>query len=150
MDVSADYENPWLFEDNPFRSEDVGDWYGFIYQITNLKTGELYVGRKYFWSHRKIKGAKRRSTLESDWKKYYGSSDRLKKDVKELGKENFKREIVSLHSAKGDTNYSETKELFMRNVLECERGQYYNDNILGRYFHTSIKGDRKVSRKFIK
>jgi hypothetical protein len=148
MAISADYENPWTFEDNTFRSEDIGDYKGFVYMITNNITGEKYIGRKYFESHRKKKGAKRKSTSESDWKKYYGSSDYLKKSVKELGKENFKREIISLHKKTGDTNYSETKTLFSFDVLEKEG--FINENILGRYFRNSIDiSGRKISRKFV-
>ena len=68
------YENPWLYEGKPFTSDDIGDFFGYVYLITNKTTGKKYIGRKYFVQNRKPKGGKRRVTKESDWKKYYGSS----------------------------------------------------------------------------
>ena len=44
------YENPWIFEERTFLSEDINDLYGFVYCITNKSTGKKYIGRKYFWS----------------------------------------------------------------------------------------------------
>ena len=133
----VDYENPWTYEGAPFTSEDIGDYYGFVYRITNLISGRIYIGRKYFWSLRKPRGKSRRVRSESDWKKYYGSSDELSAERKELGNSSFKREILSLHKTKGFVNFEETKQLFLHNVLteSLEDGtpKYYNSNILGRY-----------------
>jgi hypothetical protein len=126
------YENAWLYEGEPFTSDDIGDFFGFVYRITNLQSGRQYIGRKYFYQKRKPKGGKRRVTSESDWKRYYGSSAELKSDVKEFGKEVFRREIISLHNTKGWVNYEETRQLFLNNVLS-EKENYYNSNILGRY-----------------
>ena len=57
--------------------------------------------------------------------------------VKDIGKENFTREIISLHETLGKVNYEETKQLFLNNVLmealDDETPAYYNSNILGRY-----------------
>ena len=132
------YENPWTFLERTFDSSDVGDYFGFVYLITNLTNQRQYIGRKYFWSFRTPKGKKRKVKQESDWKKYYGSCPELKEDVKEFGKENFKREILSLHETKGKTNYEETRQLFVNNVLSesLDNGnpKYYNSNILGRYY----------------
>ena len=46
--MNVDYENPWLYNGLPFTSDDIGDYYGFVYRITNLSTGKQYIGRKYF------------------------------------------------------------------------------------------------------
>ena len=131
------YENPWLYEGKPFTSNDIGDFFGFVYCITNIQSGKRYIGRKYFQQKRKPRGGKRRVTSESDWKKYYGSSDELSADRKLLGNSAFKREILSLHTRLGDVNFEETKQLFLHNVLtETLDGKtplYYNSNILGRY-----------------
>ena len=136
-DKNIDYENPWIYEGNPFTSDDIRDYYGFVYRITNTINGKSYIGRKYFVQKRKPKGAKRRVTSESDWKKYYGSSDELKQDIREIGRDNFKREIISLHTTLGKVNYEETKQLFLNNVLmealDDGTPKYYNSNILGRY-----------------
>ena len=132
------YENPWLYEGKPFTSDDIGEFFGFVYRITNLQSGRKYIGRKYFSQRRTPRGGKRRVTSESDWKKYYGSSDELKADRKLLGNDLFKREIISLHSTLGKVNYEETKQLFLHNVLaeKLDDGSpaYYNSNILGRYY----------------
>ena len=131
------YENPWLYEGKPFTSDDIGEFFGFVYRITNLQSGKRYIGRKYFQQKRKPRGGKRRVTSESDWKKYYGSSDARSADRKLLGNGAFKREILSLHTRLGDVNFEETKQLFLHNVLtETLDGKtplYYNSNILGRY-----------------
>ena len=135
--MNVDYENPWLYKDTTFSSDDIGDFFGYVYIITNKTTGKKYIGRKYFVQKRKPKGGKRRVTSESDWKKYYGSSPELKSDVSRYGKENFSREIMSLHTTLGKVNYEETKQLFLNNVLmeSLDDGtpMYYNSNILGRY-----------------
>ena len=133
----TDYENPWLYKGTTFTSDDIGNFFGYVYRITNIQNGRQYIGRKYFYQKRKPKGGKRRVTSESDWKRYYGSSDELKQDVKEYGKDNFRREIISLHETLGKVNYEETKQLFLHNVLmealDDGRPMYYNSNILGRY-----------------
>ena len=132
-----DYENPWLFEGSPFLSEDINDLYGFVYCITNTLTGKRYIGRKYFYQLRKPRGGGRRVKSESDWKKYYGSSAELTADRKEFGNLIFKRDIISLHKSKGLTNFEETRQLFLNNVLTEAMSDgtpaFYNSNILGRY-----------------
>ena len=137
MNIDIDYENPWIYLERPFTSDDVRDYYGFVYNITNLTNQRQYIGRKYFWSFRKPPGKKRKVKQESDWKKYYGSCPELKEDLKLYGKEIFSRKILSLHTTKGTCNFEETKQLFLNNVLSeaLDDGTpaYYNSNILGRY-----------------
>jgi hypothetical protein len=132
------YENPWIYNGEIFDSPDIQDFFGFVYRIECTETSRSYLGRKYFWSFRKQKGKSRRTKQESDWKKYYGSCPELKEDVKKYGKDKFNRYILSLHETVGKTNYEETKQLFLNNVLieSLDNGvpRYYNSNILGRYF----------------
>ena len=132
-----DYENPWTYQGTTFTSADIGDFFGFVYRITNLQNGRKYIGRKYFTQRRKLRGSRRKRTSESDWKAYYGSSKELTEDRKLLGSNCFKREIISLHRTKGKVNYEETRQLFLHNVLteSFDDGTplYYNSNILGRY-----------------
>ena len=133
-------DSAWTYQGSTFSSDDINSFFGFVYRITNLQTGKQYIGRKYFVQKRKPRNgtSKRRVTSESDWKKYYGSSPELKADVKQFGRENFKREILSLHATLGKVNYEETKQLFLNNVLQetLEDGspKFYNSNILGRYY----------------
>jgi len=132
------YENPWIYNGEVFDTDNIGDYFGFVYCITNKTTGRKYIGRKYLWSFRTPPGKKRRVKQESDWKRYYGSCPELKEDLKKYGKEIFSREILSLHKAKGDCNYEETKQLFLNNVLTESMVDgtpaFYNSNILSRYF----------------
>ena len=138
------YENPWLYEGKPFTSDDIGDFFGFVYRITNIQNGKQYIGRKYFTQRRKPRGGKRRVTSESDWKKYYGSSEELKGDRKLLGNDLFKREIISLHKTLGKVNYEETRQLFLNNVLTESTVDgapaFYISNILGRYMRKDYFG----------
>lgn len=138
MSIDVDYENPWFFEGVPFLSENINDNFGFVYLITNIQNNRKYIGRKYFWSFRTPKGKKRKVKSESDWKKYYGSCPELKEDIDKLGRENFSRTILSLHKTGGKTNYEETRQLFINNVLTESLGKggpaFYNSNVMSRYF----------------
>ncbi len=142
--MEGNYENPWTYQGAAFTSDDINDFFGFVYRITNIQTGRQYIGRKYFTSSRKPRGGKRKVTTESDWKCYYGSSKELKEDVKELGRSVFRREIISLHRTKGWVNYEETRQLFLNNVLS-EDENYYNSNILGRYMKKNYYNEQRTS-----
>lgn len=147
------YENPWIYQGKVFDSPDILDHFGFVYRIECTETSRSYIGRKYFWSFRKPKGKTRKVKSESDWKKYYGSCPELKEDVIKYGKDKFTRQILSLHKTVGKTNYEETRQLFLNNVLteSLDNGvpKYYNSNILSRYFrkdyYESDSNEKNVS-----
>ena len=143
--MDGDYENPWTYQGSTFTSDNIGDQFGFVYCFTNLVTGRKYIGRKYFYQFRKPRGKSRKVRSESDWKKYYGSSDELNTDRKSLGNDSFRREIISLHTTKGWVNYEETKQLFLNNVLS-EDENYYNSNILGRYMKKDYFNEQHTSK----
>ena len=138
------YENAWLYKGRPFTSDDIDNFFGFVYCITNIKTGRKYIGRKYFWKFRTPRGKKRKVKSESDWKKYYGSSEELKEEIQQLGRHNFSRVMLSLHKTAGKTNFEETRQLFVNGVLteQLDDGtpRYYNSNILSRYFRKDYYG----------
>jgi len=105
------------------------DCEGFVYIITNLTNNKKYIGKKlarFKVTRPPLKGKKnkRRSTKESDWRTYWGSSDHLNADVEELGEENFTREILHYCQSKGMLSYLEAKEQFDREVLLSD--DYYN------------------------
>lgn len=131
-----DYDNPWIYNDEPFTSEHIGEYVGFVYLLTD-PNGKKYVGKKLFVSKRKLpplKGQTRRRTKisESDWKTYYGSSE----EVQTLVESNvqFKREILHLCKKKGELSYLEAKEQFDRKVLLTD--EYYN-GIINCKIHAS-------------
>lgn len=139
----------WLNEDKI----DFEKHTGFVYEIENLETGKKYIGKKSLISTRtkklgvralaaqegKIgrKKTKEKITKESDWKKYWGSDDELKKEVKDLGENKFKRTILRLCSGKKELSYFEEKYLYTNEVLE-NPDKWYNKNIAGKYFRKDL------------
>ena len=118
----------WLYQ-NQIVEEIPEGYIGFVYLVTNLKTGQKYIGKKLAQFKRtkpplKGKKLKRRSVVESDWRDYWGSSDRLNADVQQLGPENFTREILYYCTSKAEMSYIEAREQFDRRVLESD--EYYN------------------------
>jgi len=123
---------------------------GFVYLITNLKTGQKYIGKKLTQFKRtkpplKGKKLKRRSVVESDWRDYWSSSDRLQADVQALGPENFTREIIYLCKSKAEMSYLEAREQFERRVLETD--DYYNGIINVRVGGSNILRQRLEEHK---
>jgi hypothetical protein len=118
----------WTYEGKTIDT--IPDEYeGFVYLITNLKTGQKYIGKKlakFKTTKPPLKGKKnkRRGYKESDWKDYWGSSDRLNADVTAQGPENFTREILYLCKSRAEMSYIEAREQFDRRVLESD--EYYN------------------------
>ena len=105
------------------------DIIGFVYLITNLTTGRKYIGKKLAQFKRtkpplKGKKRKRKTTVESDWRDYWGSSESLQADVAALGPEQFTREIIYYCKSRSELSYLEAKEQFDRCVLETD--DYYN------------------------
>ena len=130
----------WLYKDNDFTEDQIGENYGFVYVITNLVSGRKYIGKKFFYSQKTkiVKGKKKKLKVASDWQTYYGSNEELKKDVIMHGREQFKREIIHLCLTKGTAGYLEAKEQFINGVLES--GDYYNTWIMVRVRDSHIKG----------
>lgn len=122
----VDYENPWLLRGKPFTSDKIEKNVAFVYLITNLTNNRMYIGKKslYMTKTRQVKGKKKRSKVESLWKKYYGSNEELMEDVKKLGEKNFKREIIRLCKSKSEASYYEAAEQFKSNVLLSDK--FYN------------------------
>jgi len=130
----------WLFESQLVEALPE-DCVGFVYLITNLTNGRKYIGKKlarFKTSKPPLKGRKnrRRGSKESDWREYYGSNDELNEDIKNLGTENFKREILFYCYSKAECSYIEAREQFSRQVLEST--EYYNGHIQVRVHKNHI------------
>jgi hypothetical protein len=128
----------WTYNNEPYL--DPGEYYGFVYIITNLLSGKQYIGKKFFWTtkRKQVNKVRKRIKVESDWKEYWSSSDEVKADVEQFGPENFKREIIYLCKNKGTVNYLEAKEQFTRSVLE-NRDKWYNSWIMVKVSRSHIK-----------
>lgn len=119
------------------------DYHGFVYIITELDTGKMYVGKKFFWKPKTLpitKTRKRRvkTRAESDWRTYYGSSKEVQTLIESKGADQFKREILHLCKTKGECSYLEAKEQFERGVLLKE--EYYNEFIGCKIHSKHIRG----------
>jgi len=134
----------WIYNGEEFKPsmDELSNWVGFVYLITEKTTGMKYIGKKLFWSTRKIpplKGKKRKRTVikESDWKSYYGSSEELKLLVETNGGDNYIREILHLCNSKGEMSYIELREQIIRDVLL--RSDYHNSFIGGKIHRNHVK-----------
>ena len=130
----------WTYK-NKEVTEIPAEFIGFVYLITNTTNDRKYIGKKltqFKRSKKPLKGRtnKRRYTVESDWKDYYGSSDELTADIELLGKDKFKREILFWCSNKSELSYIEAREQFTHKVLESK--QWYNGHIRVRVHQKGI------------
>lgn len=132
----------WTYQDREVTEDEIESHVGFVYLITNLTNNKKYVGKKLFKSTRTktIKGKRKKVKSDSDWRDYYGSNAILKEDVKRLGPENFKREILKLCKSKGTANYYEMKYQIQFEVLE-RPDEYYNEWIIVKVHRSHIKKD---------
>ena len=105
---------------------------GFVYQITRKDSGKSYIGCKHL---RKFK--KRKLVRASEWKNYCSSYNYLKPEIKELGADAFKFEILMLCDTKRDLYYNEAKLQMQLGVLESD--EYYNANVGGTRFYRPVK-----------
>jgi uncharacterized protein YlzI (FlbEa/FlbD family) len=141
--------NNWLHENKVIEKiEDFPEnTFGFVYRITNLTNGKFYIGKKQLLSQTNVKlGKKEIAALptqrgrtpskklvvkESNWQEYWGSCKPLHEDLKKLGEDQFKREILMICKSKKLLTYYEAAFQIKENVLLNEN---YNDTILGHYY----------------
>jgi hypothetical protein len=147
----------WIYKDKKIEKiEDFGNIppYGFIYKITNIETGKFYIGKKQLISItnkklgkkeliaikeerklNKIQGkqpTKKQIVQESNWLDYWGSCKPLLEEIKILGKEKYKREIIQIAQNTKQLSYYETLYQMSENVLQREDS--FNDNIAGKWY----------------
>lgn len=117
----------WIYHNKEFTGEEIGEYFGMVYLITNVRTGRKYVGKKFFTkaARRQVKGKSKKVRIASDWEKYFGSNKVIQEEVKSLGEDVFKREILHLCKSRSECSYWETWEIFNRDALRTD--DYYND-----------------------
>ena len=131
----------WLYRDEPYDPVEVDPKkvYAFVYEIEDLDTGRLYIGKKvmFFKGFKSVNKKRKRVLKESDWREYYGSSDVLGEQVEKRGKDRFKRTILHFCPNKATANYLEAMEQFSRKAILDER--YYNEQIRVRVTRNQLK-----------
>lgn len=136
------YDNPWIYNGQPFTDEQAENYVGFIYLITG-PDGKMYVGKKILFNKvakppLKGKTKRRISKKPSNWHDYYGSNEDLQKQIDMSDKMLYKREILHLCNSKSEMGYLESKELFARDVLLDDR--YWNAWIKTRINGNQLRG----------
>lgn len=138
----------WYYQGKEFTIEDVPEGViGFVYCITDLRNNKKYVGKKTILSTRKLpplKGKTRRRTkvVETDWMKYYGSSEEVKQLVETIGVDSFNREVLHLCYNKSEMSYLELVEQVDRKVLLSD--EYYNAFIGAKINSRGLERLRKI------
>jgi hypothetical protein len=128
----------WTYE----KEFDINEWFGFVYRIIDLTTGQHYIGKKQLFgiTRKIVKGRKNRKLTkkESNWKTYTSSSTYLNSAIREKGIENFEFFIESLHETKGSLTYAEIEaqiyEDVLRTKLENGTPKYLNKIIAATKF----------------
>ena len=118
-------DNCWIDLNGNCLEEVPEGMYGFVYEIKvkpsyavpNEMWYKTYVGKKTFTFRRKTKlskkarvGTRKRieiKQVDSNWKKYWGSSKELLGDIQLYGEENFERKILCFCRNKSELSYYE-------------------------------------------
>jgi hypothetical protein len=126
----------WIYNGTDISSDvhiqAISESRAFVYCITNCLSNKRYFGKKrlFFTSHKRLKRRKNRIkvVVDSDWKEYWGSSDKLKADIEKFGKENFKREILRFCKSLSESSYYEIKYQLENDVL-LYPDKFYNEYV---------------------
>lgn len=133
----------WIYEGKEFSEEEVDNYFGFVYIITDLGTNKKYVGKKFFTKAKTkiVNKRKKRTRVQSDWLDYFGSNKVLIEEVKVKGQDNYRREIIKLCQSKGECSYWEAKLQFQYDVLYSE--DYYNEWISCKIHKSHLRSKMK-------
>ena len=134
--------------------ENVNEWFGFVYRVTDLTNDMQYIGRKQFhhYTRKKVKGRKNRKRVvkESKWREYTTSSKRINVLIEEHGIARFSFEIIELCATRGDLSYREVEIQWSEKVLSAllpnGEPKFYNGNIGSVKFRLS-KHSKKTREK---
>jgi hypothetical protein len=133
----------WLYKGLPLDEAIIKkEHIGFIYLITQKSTGKKYIGRKMLTKSttKTVKGKKKRTRKESDWKNYWSSSPIIKKWISDAGNtDDFTKEILVFVSSKGMLAYAEELALYTVGALESDL--WINQNIRSKVYRSWCKPD---------
>ena len=149
-------KNWFIYEDGGVKEYDSIDKFpenciGFVYKITNIKTGKFYIGKKSLYSNirKKLtkkelaelsgpgrKPTKKLVTSESNWLVYWGSNKGILQEIKEEGTEYFRKEILKFCFNKKQLTYWEVHYQCINEVLLTDKS--YNDNVLAKFFRKDL------------
>jgi len=148
----------WLQKDEKGKCQEFSslsdfpqDSFGFVYKVTNVCSGRIYVGKKVLynnltkaltkteiaqWSAPGRVPKKKKVKKESDWESYWGSNKHLKQEMAELGEHCFTREILTICKTKKQLTYYEIYWQMRLDVLTVDS---YNDNISGKFYRKDLE-----------
>lgn len=130
----------WLYKGQEFTSDMIEENVGFIYLITNITNGKMYVGKKSFSKAKTIQRnkKKKRTRVESDWVSYTGSNEQLNNDIEDGAR--ITKEILFLAKSKGWLTYLETREIFLREAVIDPN--FYNAWCMCKIRRSHLKGEK--------
>lgn len=141
----------WYYKDKEFTSKDAEEKIasgivGFVYCITDLSNDKKYIGKKLICTRRKrppLKGQKRKriDVIQSDWQKYYGSSDVMSESARQ-NPDGYRREILLFCKSKAELSYREAELQFHLGVLTSD--DYYNSFIGCKINASHVKKMEKI------
>ena len=107
------------------------DKFGFVYIITNTKSGKAYVGCKQYFIGKK--------KASSKWEMYTGSSKYLNEDIEKIGKKHFTFEVIAEYKNKRSLQYYEAYYQMKWNVLTAtiegsDEQAFYNGYVGGKFY----------------
>ena len=91
--MEVDYENPWIYEGAPFTSDDIGDYYGFVYRITNTTTQNPTSEESIFTRRGNPEEEREESQASQTGNDITEVLTNLNK-ILEIGRTSFRREIL--------------------------------------------------------
>jgi hypothetical protein len=114
----------WLYNGKTYdpTEEELNELVGFVYIITEVENGMMYIGKKLFWKTKilpitKKRKRRRRTVVQSDWRDYFSSNKTIVEEVSTKSGDAYRREILHLCMSKGECSYKEAREQFDREVL---------------------------------
>jgi hypothetical protein len=141
----------WFYKDKEFVAADAEyqmeqGHIGFVYCITDTRNNKKYIGKKLLCTRRRrppLKGKKRKriDIVQTDWQKYYGSSELISEEAR-ANPSSFHREIIMFCRSKGELSYREAELQFSLGVLLSD--DYYNSFIGVKLHRAHVKNLRKI------